>query len=95
MKWVEWMWEILNLITYWEEQRYDNIVRKYLSIKAQFIKSEEYVITENDYVSWVMWMKVWAVRQEYTQLDLRINSQNCINFIKFEYLESIRSETKN
>ena len=34
VKWVEWMWEILNSITYWEEQRYDNIIREYLSIKT-------------------------------------------------------------
>ena len=34
VKQIEWMWEILNLITYWEEQRYDDIVRKYLSIEA-------------------------------------------------------------
>ena len=58
VKWVEWMWEILNSITYWEEQRYDNIIREYSSIEAQFTKNEEYVITENDYVSQVMWIKV-------------------------------------
>ena len=50
-KQMKWMQEILNLITYWEEQRYDNIVREYLSIKTQFTKNEEYVITENSYVS--------------------------------------------
>ena len=49
-KWVEWMQEILNSITYWEEQRYNNIIRKYSSIKAWFTKNKEYVITENDYV---------------------------------------------
>ena len=52
------MWEILNLIIYWEEQRYDNIIRKYLSIKIQFTKNEEYVTAENDYMSQVMQMKV-------------------------------------
>ena len=74
IKWVKWIWEILNLITYWEEWRYDDIVREYLSIKTWFTKNREYVITENDYVSWVMQMKVWAVRQEYMWLDFRINS---------------------
>ena len=68
------MWEILNLITYWEGWRYDNIVREYLSIEAQFTKNREYVTAENDYVSQVMQMKVWAVRQEYMWLDLRMNS---------------------
>ena len=54
VKWVKWMWEILNLITYWEGWRYDNIVREYSSIKTWFIKNEGYVITENDYISQVM-----------------------------------------
>ena len=42
-----------------------------------------------------MQIKVWAVRQEYTWLDLRINLKNCMNFIKFKYLESVESEVKN
>ena len=54
VKQIEWMWEILNLITYWEEQRYDNIVREYLSIKAWFTKNREYVTAENDYILQVM-----------------------------------------
>ena len=95
VKWVEWMWGILNLITHQEGQRYDNIIRKYLPIGAWFIKNREYVITENSYVSWAMWMKVWAVRQEYVWLDLRTNFKNCVNLIKFEYLESVEPETKN
>ena len=33
-KQVEWMQGILNLITYQKEQRYSNIVREYLLIKA-------------------------------------------------------------
>ena len=48
------MQEILNLIIYWEEWRYDNIVKEYLSIETWFTKNEEYVTAENDYVSWVM-----------------------------------------
>ena len=95
VKWVKWMWEILNLITHWEGQRYDNIVREYLSIKAWFTKNKEYVTAEDDYVSWVMWIKVWAVKQEYTWLNLRINSQNCVNLTKFNYLESVESRVKN
>ena len=89
------MQEILNLITHQEEQRYDNIVREYLSIEAQFTKNEGYVTAENDYISWAMQMKVWTVRQEYTQLDSRTNSQNHVNFIKFDYLESVSSRVKN
>ena len=58
VKQIEWMWEILNLITYWEEWEYDNIVREYLFIKTWFTKNEEYVTAENDYVLWVMQMKV-------------------------------------
>ena len=57
-KQIEWMWEILNLITYWEECRYGDIIREYLSIEVQFIKNEEYITAENDYVSQVMWIKV-------------------------------------
>ena len=95
VKQIEWMQEILNLITYWEEQRYDNIVREYLSIETWFTKNRGYVTAENSYVSQVMWIKVWAVRQEYTQLDLRTNSQNCVNLTKFDYLESVRSRVKN
>ena len=48
------MQEILNSITYWEEWRYDNIIRKYLSIKTWFTKNEGYVTAENDYVLQVM-----------------------------------------
>ena len=44
------MWEILNLIIYWEEQRYSNIVREYSLIKVWFIKDEEYITAENDYI---------------------------------------------
>ena len=95
VKWVEWMWEILNSITHWEEQRYDNIIREYSSIKAWFIKNEGYVTAENDYVLWAMQIKVWAVRQEYAWLDLRTNFKNHVNFIKFDYLESIESRVKN
>ena len=58
VKQMKWMQEILNLIMHQEEQRYSNIVREYLSIKAQFIKNRGYVITENDYISQVMQMKV-------------------------------------
>ena len=57
-KWIEWMWGILNLITYQEEQRYDDIVREYLSIETWFTKNREYVTAENSYISWVMQMKV-------------------------------------
>ena len=95
MKWVEWMWGILNLIMYWKEQRYDDIVREYSSIETWFIKNREYITAENDYVSQVMQMKVWVVRQEYVWLDLRMNFKNHVNFIKFKYLESVRSRVKN
>ena len=33
VKQVKWMQEILNSITHQEEQRYDNIIREYLSIE--------------------------------------------------------------
>ena len=54
VKWVEWMQEILNLITYWKEWRYNNIIREYSSIKTWFTKNEGYVTAENDYISQVM-----------------------------------------
>ena len=92
---IEWMWEILNSIIYWEEWRYDNIVREYSSIETQFIKNKEYVTAENDYILQVMKMKVWVVRQEYAWLDLRTNLKNYIDLIKFKYLELIDSSVKN
>ena len=95
VKWIEWMQGILNLITHQEGQRYDDIIREYLSIETWFIKNREYVTAENSYISWVMWMKVWAVRQEYMWLDLRTNLKNCVNLIKFDYLESVRLRVKN
>ena len=94
-KHIEWIWEIFNSIMYQEEQRYSDIVREYSSIKAWFTKNKEYVTAENDYVLWVMWMKVWAVRQEYVQLDSRMNLKNYVNFIKFNYLKSVKSRVKN
>ena len=94
-KQVEWMQGILNSIMHQEEQRYDNIIRKYPPIGAQFIKNRGYVTTENSYVSQVMQMKVWAVRQEYTWLDPRTNSKNHVDPTKFEYLEPVGSRTKN
>ena len=78
-----------------EEQRYDDIVREYSSIEVQFTKNEEYITAENNYILWVMQIKIWIVRQEYMWLDLRMNSQNCVNLIKFKYLESVRLEAKN
>ena len=54
VKQIEWMQEILNLIMYWEEWRYDNIVREYLSIKTWFTKNKEYVTAENNYILQVM-----------------------------------------
>ena len=53
-KQVEWMQEILNSITYWEEWRYNDIVKEYSSIKAQFTKNKGYIIIENDYILQVM-----------------------------------------
>ena len=94
-KWVEWMWGILNLITHWEGWRYGDIVREYLPIETWFTKNGGYVTAENSYVSQAMWMKVWAVRQEYMWLDLRTNPQNCVDPAKFDYLESVRSRVKN
>ena len=94
-KQIEWMWEILNSITYWEEWRYDDIIREYLPIETWFIKNREYITTENSYISWAMWMKVWAVRWEYMWLNLRINLKNHVDSIKFDYLESVEPRVKN
>ena len=52
------MWEIFNSITNQEEQRYDNIIKEYLSIEAWFTKNKEYVTAENDYILQVMQMKI-------------------------------------
>ena len=95
VKQVEWMQGILNSITYQEEQRYGDIIRKYPPIEAWFTKNGGYVTTENGYISWAMWMKVWAVRQEYTWLNLRMNFKNHVNLIKFDYLEPVKPRVKN
>ena len=89
------MWEILNLITYWEEWRYNNIVREYSLIKTWFIKNKEYITAENDYILQAMWIKVWVVRQKYVWLNLRINLKNYVDLIKFKYLKLIDSSIKN
>ena len=94
-KQVKWIQEILNSITHQEEWRYNNIVREYSPIETWFTKNEGYVTAENSYISQVMWMKVWAVRQEYVWLDLRMNFQNHVDLTKFDYLEPVRSRVKN
>ena len=50
VKQIEWMWGILNSITHEEEWRYSNIIREYSLIETWFIKDEEYIIIENDYI---------------------------------------------
>ena len=78
-----------------KDHEYNNIVCKYLSTKLKFIKNEKYVTSENDFISWEMWMKVWVIQQEYYHLNSRKNLSSLVDLMKFDYLKSIRSKLKN
>ena len=48
-----------------EGHEYSDIICKYLSTRSKFIKNERYVTSENDFILWEVWIKVWAIQQEY------------------------------
>ena len=85
----------LNMIIEWEGCKYCNIICEYLSIKSRFTKNEKYITSKNEFISWVMQMKIWAIQQEYHHLNLRKNLISLVDSTKFDYLESIKSKTKN
>ena len=49
---------MLNMITWYKEWDYMNIIREYLLIELKFIKNKEYVTLENNFILWAMWIKV-------------------------------------
>ena len=85
----------LDTIIEQKDCEYSNIVCEYLSTELRFIKNERQVTSENKFILWAMWMKVWAIQQEYHHLNLRKNSNSLVDLIKFDYLESVVSKTKN
>ena len=85
----------LNMIIEWEGHKYSDIICEYLFIESRFTKNEKYVTSENDFILWAMWMKIWVIWQEYHHLNSRKNLTSLVNSMKFNYLESIKSKTKN
>ena len=83
------------MIIGWEGHEYSNIIHEYSPTESKFIKNERYVTSENSFILWVMWIKVWAIWQEYHCLNLRKNSSSLVDLMKFNYLELIESKTKN
>ena len=92
---VQWIRDQLNIIIKQKDCEYSDIVCEYLSTRSKYIKNRDYVTSENSFISWEMWMKVWVIQQEYHHLDLRKNLSSLMNLMKFNYLESIESKTKN
>ena len=45
------MRNILNIITQHEGRDYENNIQEYLLIEAKFIKNEDYVFTDNNFIS--------------------------------------------
>ena len=74
---------------------YSDIICEYLPIESKFTKNEGYVTSENDFISWAMWIKIWVIQQEYHHLNSRKNLTSLVDLMKFKYLESIESKTKN
>ena len=85
----------LNMIVEWEGCEYSDIICEYSPTESRFIKNRGYVTSESNFISWAMWIKVWAIQQEYYCLNLRKNLSSLVNSMKLNYLESIESKTKN
>ena len=61
VKRVQWMRDQLNMIIEQEGHEYSDIICEYSPIESRFTKNEEYVTPENDFILWVMWMKIWVI----------------------------------
>ena len=48
----------LNIITGQEGCKYSDIICEYLLTESKFTKNREYIISENRFISWEMWIKV-------------------------------------
>ena len=95
VKRVQWMRDQLDMIVGQEGREYSNIVREYPPIGSRFTKNGGYVTPKNSFISWAMWMKVWAIQQEYHRLDPRKNPTSLVDPMKFDYLEPIGPKAKN
>ena len=51
----------LDMIIEWEDHKYSDIIYKYLSTKLKFIKNKRYVTSENSFILWELWIKVWVI----------------------------------
>ena len=51
----------LDTIIGQEDCEYSDIVCEYLPTESKFTKNEEYITSENDFISWALWMKVWVI----------------------------------
>ena len=78
-----------------EGHEYSDIICEYSPIRSRFTKNEGYITSENDFILWVMWMKIWVIWQEYHHLNSRKNLISLVDLMKFNYLESIESKAKN
>ena len=87
--------ECIPTVPYKKGRTYVNIIQKYLSAELRFITNDRYVISNNEYISQVLWIKVWAIQQKYSQLDLAKNLKNKVNSEQFKYVGLIKSITKN
>ena len=85
----------LDMIIKRKDHEYSDIMCEYSPTKSKFTKNRGYVTSENSFISQEMWIKIWAIWQEYQYLNLRKNLNSLINLMKFNYLESIELKTKN
>ena len=84
----------LDTIVGQEGHKYSNIMCEYLPIGSKFTKNGGYVTPKNGFISQAMWMKVWAIQQEYHCLNSRKNLNSLVDPTKFNYLELIKSKAK-
>ena len=74
---------------------YSDIICEYLPTESKFTKNEKYVTSENNFISWAIWIKVRVIQQEYYCLNSRKNLSSLVNLIKFNHLKSVESKSKN
>ena len=62
-----------------EDCEYSDIICEYSSTESKFTKNREYITLKNDFISHVMWIKVWVIQQEYHHLNLRKNLNSLVD----------------
>ena len=95
IKWVKWIIDMLNTITWHEDRDYENIIQEYSFIEAQFIKNKDYVTMDNSFILSEMWIKIEETQHKYSQKNLKINLVSLRDSIKLNYLKVIESKAKN